>query len=68
MNIKERTRKELDERVNRLEEIIAERGVGSSYLKRAERAQRDLNLAILLGLGSTVLGLTAYAIWKLSDD
>ena len=50
-----------------LEEIIAEKGIGSDYVKRVKRVQRDVNLAILLGSASIVIGLTALALYKLSD-
>lgn len=64
MGIKDKTRKELEERVRELENIIAHKGVGSSYLQKAERIQRDLNIALLLGATTAVVGLTAWAVYK----
>lgn len=64
MDLKEKSRKELEQRIDQLEELIAKKGVGSDYLSRAERIQRDLNLALILGGTSVALGLTAYAIYK----
>lgn len=64
MGIKDKTRQELEERVEELENIIARKGVGSSYLQKAERIQRDVNIALLLGATTAVLGLTAWAVYK----
>jgi len=57
MNLKEKTSEEL-------EQIIAEKGIGSDQLKRAERIQRDVNLALIIGATAAILGLTAYTIYK----
>ncbi|MFO7847159.1 MAG: hypothetical protein R6V27_11400 [Balneolaceae bacterium] len=68
MSVKEKTKKELEQRVEKLENIIAKEGVGSEYLQKAERIQRNLNLALLLGTSAAVLGITAWAFYKISDD
>lgn len=67
MDIKDKTRKELEKRVDQIENLIATKGVGSNYLQRAERAQRDLNLALMIGSTAVVLGLTAWAIYRSRD-
>jgi hypothetical protein len=64
MGIKDKTRQELEERVKDLESIIARKGVGSSYLQRAERIQRDINIALLLGATTAIIGITAWAVYK----
>ncbi len=51
-----------------LEKLIAEKGIGSDYLSRAERIQRDVNLALLLGSATVLLGLTAWTIYKYKGD
>lgn len=51
-----------------LEDMIAEKGIGSDYLKRAERIQRDLNLALLLGSATLLLGLTAWTLYAAKGD
>jgi len=66
MNLKDKTREELEERIEELEDLIHDKGVGSAYLKRAERVQRDLNVALMLGAAATVFGLTAWAVYKSS--
>lgn len=68
MNVKERTREELEERVKELEGLIARKGVGSGYLQKVERIQRDVNIALLLGAASAVVGLTAWAVIKSKSD
>jgi hypothetical protein len=67
MDIKDKTRRELEKRVEKLENLIASKGVGSEYLQRAERAQRDLNLALMIGSAAVVLGFTTWAIYSFRD-
>lgn len=64
MALKEKTKKELEEKVDRLEHLIAKKGIGSNYLSRAERVQRDINLALILGATTAVLGITAWTIFR----
>ncbi len=61
MKLKDLSREEL-------ENLIAEKGIGSEYLDRAERIQRDVNLALLLGSATVLLGLTAYTIYKFKGE
>lgn len=68
MNIKERTGIELEKRIKKLEGLIAEKGVGSSYRRRVDRIQRDVNLALILGASSAILGLGVWAILKSRKD
>ena len=67
MDIKDKTRRELEKIVEKLENLIASKGVGSEYLQRAERAQRDLNLALMIGSAAVVLGFTAWAFYSFRD-
>lgn len=60
MNIKE-LREEM-------EKFIAEKGIGSGKLARAERIQRDINIAVLVGAAATILGITAYTIYKYKGE
>jgi hypothetical protein len=68
MNITEKAKTELDKRVQRIEDFIAEKGVGSSYLSRAKRVQRNVNLALVLGGILTLAGLTAWALTSSHSD
>lgn len=68
MNIKEKTRKELELRVEKLENLIAKKGVGSDYLEKAERVQRDLNLALVIGGTAVFLGLTALSVYYMKGE
>jgi hypothetical protein len=51
-----------------LEKLIAEKGIGSDYLNRAERIQIDVNLALLVGSATVLLGLTAWTIYKYKGE
>lgn len=68
MDLKNKTRTELEDKVEKLERLIAKRGIGSKKLARAERIQRDMNLAIILGGVTILLGITAWSIYKYRGD
>lgn len=68
MSIKERTIQEVEQRIEKIERAIAKNGVGSSYLSKAEKIQRDLNIAIALGGVAVVAGVTAWAIFSNKDN
>lgn len=68
MDLKKISRQELEDKIERLERLIAKKGIGSEYLSRAERIQRDLNLAVMLGGATLLLGATAYTIYKLRGE
>jgi|AntRauTorcE11897_2_1112592.scaffolds.fasta_scaffold02352_7 hypothetical protein len=67
MNTKEKTAHEIEKRLNKVESLIAEKGVGSDYLSRAHRVQRDLNIALLAGSIVLVAGISVLAWFKLKD-
>ena len=64
MDIKEKAKAELETRIRKVEDLIAEKGVGSSYLSRAKRVQRNINLGIFVGGIVAIAGLTAWALSK----
>jgi len=68
MNITEKAKTELDKRLQRVEDFIANKGVGSAYLSRAKRVQRNVNLGLFLGGMLTVAGLTAWALLNNSSE
>ena len=51
-----------------VEKLIAEKGIGSSQLARAERIQRDVNIAVVLGSTAVLLGVTAWAVFKYKGE
>ncbi len=68
MKIQEKAKAELEKRVQRIEDFIAEKGLGSSYLNRARKVQRNVNLAIVAGGILTVAGLTAWALTRSNGE
>lgn len=62
MSIAENAQEELNKRIDKLESLIADRGLGAKQLKKAQKAQRNLNLAIFTG------GLVAMAgaLWAVN--
>jgi len=51
-----------------LERFIEEKGIGSEKLEKAKRAQRNLNIALLLGSASLLVGLSAIAVYKAMSE
>lgn len=68
MDIRERAREELESRIEGIENFIAERGLGSSYLSRAKKVQRNINLAIAVGCVVTIAGITVWALSGSEED
>lgn len=68
MELKEKTYQELKKKIDELETVIAEKGIGSDQLKKAERIQRDINLALIVGGAAAVLGFTAWGIYKFRGE
>lgn len=58
----------LEEIRRELEDLIAERGIGSEQLAKVERLQRDVNVALFLAGTATVIGIMAYTISKIRKD
>jgi hypothetical protein len=68
MSLKNKTRKELEAKIEEIENLIHKKGVGSGYLSRAERIQRDVNLALILGGTATLIGVTAWSLFKMRGE
>jgi len=68
MRLKEKTREELTEKIEQLERLIARKGIGSGYLSKAERIQRDVNLALILGGVAVITGITAWALYRSNGE
>jgi hypothetical protein len=65
MDISEKVKTELEGRMKKIEDFIAERGLGSKQLQKARKAQRNINLAIFAGSLITIAGIT---VWALSSN
>jgi hypothetical protein len=68
MNLRKKSRQELEEKIDQLERLIAKKGIGSEYLSKVERVQRDVNLALILGGVTVLLGATAWTIYKMRGE
>lgn len=68
MSLKEKTIEELENKIERIERVIAKKGIGSDYLSKAEKIQRNLNLALFFGGITLVTGLTAWALLSSNDE
>ncbi|MFQ3214858.1 MAG: putative RND superfamily exporter protein [Marivirga sp.] len=65
MNIKKKAKDEIEYRIEAIEHFIEDKGVGSTYLTRAKKVQRNMNIALVLGGAITVIGL---AVWMFSSS
>jgi len=68
MSLKEKTIQEVESRIEGIERAIAKNGVGSDYLSKAERIQRDLNIGLVLGGFAVIAGATAWALLSNKKD
>ncbi|WP_154858608.1 hypothetical protein [Cyclobacterium xiamenense] len=64
MDLTKKAKEELEDRIDKIEEFIASKGVGATYLKKAQKTQRDINLALLLVGIVTVAGIAAWVNGK----
>lgn len=68
MSLKEKTISEVENRIEKIERAIAKNGVGSNYLSKAERVQRDVNIGLALGGLALIAGVTAWALLSGKED
>ena len=68
MDLTKKAKNELENRLDAIENFIASKGVGSSYLTRAKKVQRNINIALVLGGAITVVGLAAWLLSGNDDD
>ncbi len=70
IEVKEKIESGLENRLEKMENFIAQHGIGSSQLTTAKKVQRNANLAVVLGCIVTVAGagLTVWALSGSNDD
>lgn len=68
MDITARAKDELDKRINKIENFIANRGLGSDKLNKAKKMQRNVNLAVVLGGIITIAGITVWALTNSDNE
>ena len=65
MDITQKAKNQLERRIQRLENFIANKGVGSEYLDRAKTVQRNVNIGLVL---TSVAAIAGIAIWALKSS
>ncbi|EKB49102.1 hypothetical protein [Cecembia lonarensis] len=60
MDLTKKAKEELEERLEKIENFIAKKGLGSTYLQKAQKTQRDINLLLALGGVLTIAGLVLW--------
>ena len=65
MDITRKVKEELEDRMDRIEDFIAKNGIGSKQLKKAQKAQRNINLGLVMVGVVTIAGL---AMWMKSTN
>lgn len=66
--VKDKALKELENKVHDLENFIAKKGIGSGYLSRAEKIQRNFNIGLFVGGVALVGGIVAYSLIKSDEE
>ena len=65
---KEKISDTIEGRLDRVEDFIAERGIGSSQLDKAKKVQRNVNIAAAAGGALVIAGITFLALTAVSGD
>lgn len=68
MEFNTKIKEELEGRIKGLEDLIAEKGIGSKQLNKAKKVQRDGNIALFVGGLITAAGLAIWAMNRNSND
>ena len=68
MEFNEKIKAELEGRIQYLEKVIEEKGLGSPQLRKAKTVQRNLNLAVFAGGLIAIAGITFWALSGNDDD
>ncbi|MCK9450103.1 MAG: hypothetical protein M0Q90_00230 [Bacteroidales bacterium] len=61
-------KQEFEGRINKLERLIEDRGIGAKQLSKARKVQRNVNLAVFVGSLITVAGIAMWAFSGGSDE
>ena len=68
MEFSEKIKDELEGRIKKLENFVADKGIGSKQLEKAKHAQRNVNLAVFVGSLITIAGITVWALRSNSKE
>lgn len=68
MDITTKAKEEIENRLDKIEKFIASKGIGSSYLKKAQKKQRDINLSLVVSGIVTIAGLVFWLSGKKNND
>lgn len=68
MDLKKRTKEELEDKIKSLENFIASKGIGSQYLDKMKKTQRNVNLFLFAGALTTIVGVAAWALLHGDDE
>lgn len=68
MEFNETIKADLEGRIKKLENFIADRGIGSKQLSKARNVQRNVNLAVLAGSLITIAGITVWVLRRNSQE
>lgn len=62
MDLTNKAKEEIENRLKSIEQFIEDKGLGANYLNKAKKTQRNLNLALLAGGALVIAGLTMWAV------
>ncbi|KOH42745.1 hypothetical protein [Sunxiuqinia dokdonensis] len=62
MEFNEKIKEELESRIRKLENFIADKGIGSKQLNKARNAQRNVNIAVFVG---SLIAIGGIGVWAM---
>lgn len=68
MDIAKKAKEEIESRLDKIEDFIAKKGLGSKSLQKAHKTQRDVNLALVLTGVLTIVGLALWMKGKNNEE
>ncbi len=68
MDITKKAKEEIENRLDKIEKFIASKGIGSTYLKKAQKKQRDVNLSLVVSGIVTIAGLVYWLSGKKNNE
>ena len=66
-NITDRAKEAIEDRIEKIERLIAKKGIGNKYVAKVEKAQRNANLIALFSLVTIIAGAITWFSVKDKD-
>lgn len=68
MDITKQAKEQFEKRVKKIEDFIANKGLGSAQLAKVKKVQRNINLVLALGSFITLAGIMVWVLNNKDED